>query len=156
MISRHYTDKNRSDLKPVVHFLALKTRLDPKQKTWNKCWTLTSPLCVRFPPLWLSTPPLIDFTCSPLPHVEIVLGRFPICVLLLTCVLVSLWNVISCCQSTVPIHKFAFRQEQLKFPDVFLTRPFTEDTSVGNLYELRSTCIPTFISAFNDGWISST
>ena len=90
MISRHYTDKNRSDLKPVVHFLALKTRLDPKQKTWNKCWTLTSPLCVRFPPLWLSAPPLIDFTCSPLPHVEIVLVSLP---------LVPVCLVLSPCQS---------------------------------------------------------
>lgn len=48
-----------------------------------------------------------------------------------------LWNVIFCCPSTVPIHKFAYRQEWLQCLEVFLTH-FTEDASVGNLNELGS------------------
>lgn len=32
-----------------------------------------------------------------------------------------LWNVIFCCPSTVPIYKFAYRQEWLQCPEVFLT-----------------------------------
>jgi len=62
-------------------------------------------------------------------------------------VLVSLWNVIFCGSSTVPIHQFAFWQEWLKIPDVFLTRPFYQGCIS---CELDGRNIPAFNSAFEE------